>query len=144
MIVQSLDKILNKPKPDKEGFCKAYKVIYNREIPHYTEYAKEYCNFYRDNCSLLDYTFMYQVGINIAKHREDYPKDPKELDIIREGIHCILLLKDAQDWIKTFYAKVIEVYYNPEDVVAYGFLQGTKTQGVVVKQLTIKTLEGIK
>lgn len=143
MIVQS-PSLITKPKPDKDGFCKAFKVIYDREVPHYTEYAKEYCNFFKNNCSLFDYSFVYQVGINIANHREDYNKDPKELDIIREGLHLILNLNDALSWVKMSYQKVIEVYYKPEDVVAYGFLQGTKTQGVVVKQLVVKDLQGIK
>ena len=67
MVVQDI-KDINIPKPDKDGYCKAFKVIYSREIPHYTEYAKEYCNFFKDNCSLFDYSFVYQVGINIAKH----------------------------------------------------------------------------
>ena len=144
MIVQNPSKITNKPKPDKDGLCKAYKVIYDRELPHYTEYAKEYCNLWVNNCSLLDPTFVYQLGLNVAKHREDYPKNPKELDTIREGFHLILTLKDAQEWIKMNYQKIIEVFYKEEDVVSYGFLQGTKTQGVIVKQLIVNNLEGIK
>lgn len=142
MVVQDI-KDINIPKPDKNGYCKAFKVIYSREMPHYTEYAKEYCNFFKDNCSLFNYTFVYQVGVNIAKHKEEFPKEPKKQDLIREGLHLILTLKDAQEWIKMGYQKVIEVFYKPEDVVAYGFLQGTKTQGVVVKQLTINTLKEV-
>ena len=56
----------------------------------------------------------------------------------------MLTLKDAQEWIKMSYNKIVEVYYKKEDVIAYGFLQGTKIQGVIVKQLIIKSLEGIK
>ena len=144
MVVQDLKDMTNIPKPNKDGYCKAYKVIYSREIPHLTEYAKEYCNFYRHNCDLRDYTLLYTIGPMIAEHKEDYPKEPKKTDILREGFHLILTLKDAQEWIKTFYAKVIEVYYKPEDVVAYGFLVGSKIQGVVVKQMEVKSLEEVK
>ena len=144
MIVQDISKIDKITKADKEGFLKAYKVIYSRDVPYFTEYAKEYCNTYKDNCSLLDYTFIYQLGLNVARHNEDYPINPREPDIIREGLHLMLTLKDAQEWIKMSYNKIVEVYYKKEDVIAYGFLQGTKIQGVIVKQLIIKSLEGIK
>jgi hypothetical protein len=144
MIAQDIKDITNKPKPDKDGFLRAYKIIYDREEPHITEYAKEYCNFWKNNCDLRDYTFVYQIGTNVFKNREAYSNEVNKNDIVREGFRLILTLKDANEWIKMNYQKAIEVYYRPEDVITYGFLQGTKTQGVIVKQITVKSLEGTK
>ena len=127
-----------KPKrANKEGYCEAWKVVtIDNEAP------------------LHD--FIYDIGENFSSRVcPSFPIDkmhvPETSYKVEEGFHIFLKRSDARNFKKNAIMdgksikkeKIIKVYYKPEYVVAYGTLNYSLMQTVVVSRLTIKSLEGV-
>ena len=130
----------------ENGYCVAYKVIR------------------LDNSTLFvrSYDFLYKVGENIPCE-PSYIFNKKycyaeRVERVEYGLHLFLDKSIAKGLISYFERtyllqnaaenmKIIKVYYKPEDVIAYGFsntYRGEREKSVVVRKLTIKSLDPIK
>jgi len=141
-----VDKSIKPNKPDKDGFCIGWKII------------KE------NNSALIQDGYFYNLGLNFSSLYYDADIGPNfsiGYKRIYEGFHLFLNKNGARklwnfrkkrydkDYIDN--TKLIKVFYKPEDVVAYGKMEYSfsgdpinETPNVVVKKLTIKSLEGVR
>ena len=121
-------------KTNAEGFCVAWKVI--RKVENRQWYKSAVSGETLPN-------YQYVLGENVSNRLSK--KDPWEVNEINKGFHCFLYRSDARKLIKNIHtpkdAKVIQVFYKPEDVIAYGFRWGSSVDKcVAVMKLTVKDL----
>ena len=133
------------PVPDKDGYCRGYKITKQDSSSPYFEHV-------------------FAIGENVSNRtckcsdkkcpncRDLNPTDKKELPIVGKGFHLFPDFKKATKYIETCHRapepqyfhgyKIIEVFYKPEDVIAYG-LSGSDF-AVAVMKLDVRSLEEIK
>lgn len=142
-----IDKNIKPKKVNKDGFCVGWKLINE------------------NNSAIIQSDWDYKEGLNVSD-RIDYPelvKDENDFKRVDYGFHLFLDKK----WAKKLYdyrvnrygynsykccTKLVKVFYKPKDVVAYGTMNYTgipeeeinNAPNVVVRQLTIKSLTGVK
>jgi len=144
------DKKVRNNHHKENGYCVAYKIINeNNRAP-----------FMRD--------FKYKVGENPANPAykvgeipvfQAHPSRDGLRDFAFYGLHLMLSLEETKDFVVShfsdeftlFNAKIIKVYYKPEDVIAYGYaidaaFYNAKKNGrsVVVKSCLVKSLEPLE
>lgn len=138
------DKKVRNNHHKEDGYLVAYKIVNeNNRAP-----------FMRD--------FKYEVGENPAYKNPVFQPHPSRdglLDFAFYGLHLMLSLEETKDFVVShfsdefalFNAKIIKVYYKPEDVIAYGYaidaaFYNAKKNGrsVVVKSCLVKSLEDVR
>jgi len=121
-----IDNTISLPKVDEDGYYKGYKVIYP------------------NNYSILR-GYLYQMGLNQSSRKNvNLYTSEKNYKLIDLGFHLFLNYKSAK--ILASYqksgAKVIEVYFKQEDIVATG--KWSSYRNVVVTKLLVKSLEEVR
>jgi len=120
---------INLPEIDKDGYYKAYKVIENKNISLYNN-------------------FTYKIGWNQSS-RKTKELTFDETYLVEKGFHLFLNKCDAINECGRLanecgrLAKVIEVYFKRENVVATGFWNIQYIKNVVVTKLLIRSLQDV-
>ena len=125
----------------EDGYCVAYKVIFH------------------DNTTLFARCddFVYTIGENVPYKQNEYGHNGSSMlfnnETVYFGLHLFLDKCIAKKLVSILNnaepknAKMIKVYYKPEDVIAYGksnTFRYDREKSVVVRKLTIKSLDPIK
>ena len=117
----------NHQAKDKHGLKFGYKVIYNDGYPIF---------FGRGNA--------YKVGWNISnRKRKNLIRRERLSNKVYKGIHIYLKYRDAKLDSYCEGMKIIKVWYDPADVVAYGNNSFGSDHTVVAMRVKIKSLKGI-
>ena len=123
-----VNKSVKAKKVNSSGYCVGWKVLG------------------RDNLAIYQ-TYKYKIGNNFSSRTAKEISLYEESHGIEQGFHILLRREDARHVAKSSSNsyKIIKVYYNPKDVVAYGFwefsiLLTKKLHCVVTTEMAIKSL----
>ena len=123
----------------ENGYCKGYKVIKtNNSSPYFDHLFKLGENVSSRKCKCGDKECKLCVDIKSGFVSSGFHLFPALDKAIRYFASAIR--PPEPQYFQGF--KIIQVYYKPEDVVAYG-LNGSDL-GVVVMKLEIESLEGVR
>ena len=117
-----------KAKKTRDGWLTAYKVVEGLS-----------------NLSPCLSSHRYTIGENISD-RTKTTLSKKEKGVVIKGFHLFTNKVAARKWMSGTGTKTIQVFYKPEDVVAYGYtiFNNKSLSTVVVTKLTVKSLNGVK